>query len=82
MSSTLSEDRLIEAVRASSPTTRARLLRELLADHVRRGAAPDRPPPRLSPAREAELNDRLRHLDDSRPLADYLAKLTGDGGSS
>lgn len=38
-------------------------------------------PPVLSPVREAELNERLNHLDEGRDLRDYIAKLDSPGGS-
>lgn len=80
MSATFSEEALIETVRASAPATRARLLRELLRDHLTRGGEPGKVPPTLDPRREAELNERLNQLDQSRDLRDYISKL--GGGSS
>ena len=82
MSTAFSEETLIEAVRTSSPDTRARLLRELLVDHIKRGGGPGKAPPVLSPDRETELNQRLTQLDQSSPLRDYIAKLGPHGGSS
>jgi hypothetical protein len=82
MSTAFSDDALVEAVRSSSPDTRARLLRELLADHIKRGIGPGKAPPVLSPDRETELNQRLTQLDQSIPLRDYIAKLGPPGGSS
>jgi hypothetical protein len=75
----MSEAALIEAIRASSPATQIRLLHELLKRHLMSGG---RPAPTLSPEREAELNERMKHLDDSRDLRDYIAELGSRGGSS
>src|SRR5215203_5516821 len=103
MSPSIPENDLLEAVRASSSDTRARLLRALLVDYVQRDGlwpmpVPDqtdevvaflfprpgstRLPPKVSPEREAELNERLKHFDQSRDLRDYIAKLASPGGSS
>ena len=82
MSTSFSEETLIEAIRMSPPDVRARLLRELLADHLTRGGDPGKAPPTLNARREAELNERLNHLDDARDLRDYIEKLSPPGGSS
>src|SRR5687767_4220350 len=37
--------------------------------------------PRISTEREAELNERLNHLDAASDLRDYIAKLDSAGGS-
>jgi hypothetical protein len=44
MSAPFSEETLIEAVRTSPPAVRARLLRELLADHLVLGGEPVKAP--------------------------------------
>ena len=104
MSTSLPDETLLDAIRGSSADTRARLLRELLADYVQQGGRWPMPvtdrtnevvaflfprpggsakaPPKLGPAREAELNERLNHLDQSRDLKDYIAKLDSPGGAS
>ena len=55
---------------------------EVIAFLVPRPGGPEGSPPRLSPKREAEIAERMNHLDDSRDLRDYIARLGSSGGSS
>jgi hypothetical protein len=41
-----------------------------------------RSPPELSPEREAELAERMTHLDDAVDLQDYIDSLDSRGGQS
>ena len=64
------------------PASVAARSREVLAFLVPRPGGPGGSPPKLSPAREADVAERMKHLDDSRDLRDYIAKLGSSGGSS
>jgi hypothetical protein len=55
---------------------------EVIAFLFPRPGLPGKSPPKLSPEREAEVNSRLRNLEDSRDLRDYIATLDSSGGSS
>src|SRR5688500_7620435 len=55
---------------------------EVIAFLFPRPGGPAKLPPKLSPEQEAELNERLNHLDESRALQDYIGRLGTPGGSS
>jgi hypothetical protein len=75
MSTSFSEEALLEAIRNSPPGTRARLLRELLQDHLAPGGSPDKVPPPLSPEQEVEMQRRLSTLDDSVESEQFIKLL-------
>jgi len=55
---------------------------EVIAFLFPRPGGSSQTPPRLSVERETELNTRLKSLDDSRDLRDYIAELNSSGRES
>jgi hypothetical protein len=64
------------------PASVADRYREVVKFLVPGPGRPGGTPPKLGPEREAEIAERMNHLDDSRDLRDYIAGLGSPGGSS